>query len=65
MLKKIKKFNNNWKKEVCFKWFINFTENIVVHLVDINENLFENVVKLAKDNNYLLIDKLMGFITGF
>jgi len=36
-----------------------------VHLVDINENLFENVVKLAKDNNYLLIDKLMGFITGF
>jgi len=40
------------------------TESIVVHLFDISTTLWQDIVKLAKEKDYLIESKLYAFIVG-
>lgn len=40
------------------------SENIRVHLLEINKDLINNLLKLAQDNNYLILAKMWSFVQG-
>ena len=50
--------NKNTKQE------LEETENINVHLVDLDEKLLESISKLAKENDYVIETKVYTFALG-
>lgn len=40
------------------------TEHIIVHLVDLSRSLWQDIMNLAKEKDYVIVSKLYSFITG-
>jgi len=40
------------------------TENIIVHLIDLSADLWQDIMNLAREKDYVIVSKLYSFITG-